>query len=101
MHYTTTHAIADIVSVLRKTSHFTDGTSEQMERLRKFVDGQQPLKEGQAARPLTDDERDQLRISIKGFTREKLAQLGVPWPPPHGWRKKLLRPTAQPSPAQS
>lgn len=26
-----------------------------------------------------------------GFTREALAELGVPWPPPKGWKKKLIR----------
>lgn len=26
------------------------------------------------------------------FTRERLASWGVPWPPPAGWRRALLRP---------
>jgi hypothetical protein len=26
-----------------------------------------------------------------GWTREQLAQWGVPWPPPKGWKKRLLR----------
>lgn len=26
-----------------------------------------------------------------GWTKPKLASWGVPWPPPRGWRKRLLR----------
>ena len=26
-----------------------------------------------------------------GFTKATLAKWGVPWPPPKGWRKRLLR----------
>jgi len=26
----------------------------------------------------------------RGATREQLAEWGVPWPPPKGWKKKLL-----------
>jgi hypothetical protein len=26
-----------------------------------------------------------------GFTRAKLASLGVPWPPPHGWKRALIK----------
>jgi hypothetical protein len=26
-----------------------------------------------------------------GWTREQLAQWGVPWPPPKGWKQRLLR----------
>lgn len=26
-----------------------------------------------------------------GWSKESLATLGVPWPPPQGWRKKLHR----------
>lgn len=30
------------------------------------------------------------RMSARGgFTRKTLAELGVPWPPPKGWREKL------------
>lgn len=25
-----------------------------------------------------------------GYTRESLRKLGVPWPPPKGWKRKLL-----------
>jgi hypothetical protein len=25
-----------------------------------------------------------------GYTRAKLAEWGIPWPPPKGWRKKLI-----------
>lgn len=33
---------------------------------------------------------ESLKRSIKGWTREKLASYGIPWPPPRGWRKQLL-----------
>lgn len=26
-----------------------------------------------------------------GWTREHLAAWGVPWPPPHGWKRRLER----------
>lgn len=26
-----------------------------------------------------------------GFSRKQLAEWGVPWPPPKGWRKELIR----------
>jgi hypothetical protein len=32
-----------------------------------------------------------------GWTRETLAGWGIPWPPPRGWRRKLLRETDQAS----
>jgi hypothetical protein len=31
------------------------------------------------------------RSAAGGFTREQLAQWGVPWPPPAGWLRALLR----------
>lgn len=33
---------------------------------------------------------NQLQTPNGGWTKADLASLGVPWPPPHGWKKKLL-----------
>jgi hypothetical protein len=33
---------------------------------------------------------ESVRSPRGGFTRAGLANLGVPWPPPKGWRKRLL-----------
>lgn len=41
-------------------------------------------------RKLTVQEAHQLKTSVRGFNKTKLAELGIPWPPPHGWRRKLL-----------
>lgn len=30
-----------------------------------------------------------------GWTREILAGWGVPWPPPKGWKKRLIKESAQ------
>jgi ribonuclease HI len=35
-------------------------------------------------------EIESLKTSNGGWTRERLARWGVPWPPPKGWKKKLL-----------
>ena len=32
-----------------------------------------------------------LRTPAGGFTRKGLESIGVPWPPPKGWRKSLIR----------
>lgn len=32
-----------------------------------------------------------LRTGNGGWTKAALAELGVPWPPPKGWRKRLLK----------
>ncbi len=34
---------------------------------------------------------DDSRTEKGGFTKASLEKLGVPWPPPKGWRKKLIR----------
>ena len=41
-------------------------------------------------RPLTAEIIDAAKTPNGGWSREMLAQWGVPWPPPKGWRKKLL-----------
>jgi hypothetical protein len=40
----------------------------------------------------TPEELEKLRNTTKGCNRALLAEWGIPWPPPSGWRKKLLRP---------
>jgi hypothetical protein len=46
---------------------------------------------GMQMRELTPNERAILqRGSVKGFTAKRLKELGVPWPPPHGWKRWLL-----------
>jgi hypothetical protein len=34
----------------------------------------------------------------QSFTRAQLAEWGVPWPPPHGWRAKITKPESVPEP---
>lgn len=37
----------------------------------------------------TEDEIEAGKSKRGGFTRKQLAKWGIPWPPPHGWRKYL------------
>ena len=39
----------------------------------------------------TEEEIEAARTPRGGWTREQLAEWGVPWPPPAGWRHALLR----------
>lgn len=39
---------------------------------------------------LTESDIDSRRSPQGGWTRATLAEWGVPWPPPKGWRKALL-----------
>ena len=39
----------------------------------------------------TAEEIAQARTKRGGWTRAQLAQWGVPWPPPKGWKKRLER----------
>jgi hypothetical protein len=40
---------------------------------------------------LTPEDIELLQTSMgHGFTKAQLAEWGVPWPPPNGWRKKIL-----------
>ncbi|MFI6955529.1 hypothetical protein ACIBJI_18865 [Nocardia sp. NPDC050408] len=41
--------------------------------------------------PATPDEINAARTPRGGWTRDQLAEWGVPWPPPRGWQEKLLR----------
>lgn len=36
------------------------------------------------------DEIEAARTPAGGWARETLAEWGVPWPPPKGWKKRLL-----------
>ncbi len=40
---------------------------------------------------ITPELIESLKTSQKGWTREVLKSVGVPWPPPSGWRKALLK----------
>ena len=42
----------------------------------------------------TSDIIDALRTPVGGFTKKALASIGVPWPPPKGWRQDLIRENA-------
>jgi hypothetical protein len=37
------------------------------------------------------DQVEKARTPKGGWTKKQLAQWGVPWPPPHGWKKDLER----------
>lgn len=39
---------------------------------------------------ITKQELEAARGPKGGWTREALAKWGVPWPPPHGWKGRLL-----------
>ena len=41
--------------------------------------------------PLTREQILACRTERGGFTRATLAAWGVPWPPPKGWQKALMR----------
>lgn len=47
---------------------------------------------------LTDAEIEAGKSRKGGFKRAQLAKWGVPWPPPHGWRRALLAGDPIPSP---
>lgn len=44
---------------------------------------------------VTRDELEQAKTAAGGYTKEQLAEWGVPWPPPKGWKQKLLSGTDQ------
>lgn len=45
---------------------------------------------------MTQQEIDSARSAKGGWTRETLAAWGVPWPPPRGWRRRLISEGAAP-----
>ena len=42
-------------------------------------------------RRMTEDEIEALKSPKGGFTRKALESVGVPWPPPTGWKQALLK----------
>jgi hypothetical protein len=52
--------------------------------------------EGEAmAEGVTAAEIEAAKTVRGGWTRAQLAVWGVPWPPPKGWKKKLIEKTRQ------
>lgn len=47
---------------------------------------------------ITKEYLESLKTEKGGYTKETLAKLGVSWPPPKGWKKKLLEKNAQQTP---
>ena len=45
---------------------------------------------GQGGDGMTEDEIMARRTKNGGWTRETLAEWGVPWPPPKGWKRTLI-----------
>jgi hypothetical protein len=39
---------------------------------------------------LTEEEIELMKTKKGGWTKAKLAQWGIPWPTPKGWKEKLL-----------
>lgn len=48
------------------------------------------MDKGPAPLKLTAEQIDAAKSPKGGWTRATLAQWGVPWPPPSGWRKALI-----------
>jgi hypothetical protein len=74
------------------------GSLEQSERNRLLSDeksaqrSQKAIAEYMAGRcRLTKADIEAGKSAKGGFTRAILAEWGVPWPPPKGWRKRLLQ----------
>jgi hypothetical protein len=42
------------------------------------------------SKTITKDEIEAEETLMGGYTRETLAKWGVPWPPPKGWKKRLI-----------
>jgi len=40
---------------------------------------------------------DSIKSQRGGWTKQSLSALGIPWPPPKGWRKNLIRESLKPS----
>jgi hypothetical protein len=43
----------------------------------------------------SEEEILEKRTPRGGWTRKQLAEWGVPWPPPKGWKAELLKETAE------
>jgi hypothetical protein len=46
----------------------------------------------------TAEEIEAARTEGGGWTRAQLAVWGVPWPPPHGWKQRLVAPRSAAGP---
>jgi len=57
---------------------------------RHFVQIMGPAADDGAYPKLTEEEIEAARTPAGGFTKDQLAQWGVPWPPPKGWRDALM-----------
>ena len=44
---------------------------------------------------VTRNELEQAKTAAGGYTKEQLAEWGIPWPPPKGWKRKILSETDQ------
>lgn len=51
--------------------------------------GRSPLRRGPVTGLPTDAEIEAARSPAGGWRRQQLAEWGVSWPPPRGWRKEL------------
>lgn len=51
----------------------------------------EPVKIIQAPKPVVIPTIEDLRKTTTGWTRKVLAEYGIGWPPPKGWRKNLLK----------
>lgn len=49
----------------------------------------------------TSDEIEAARTQAGGWTKAQLAEWGVPWPPPKGWRKRLLSEARKENPTKA
>lgn len=47
---------------------------------------------------MTVEEIDRARTSNGGWTKAQLSEWGVPWPPPKGWKERLISAPPNPPP---
>ncbi|TYR33705.1 hypothetical protein FY036_06515 [Mesorhizobium microcysteis] len=41
--------------------------------------------------PITPEEIEAVKTERGGWTKAQLAEWGVPWPPPKGWKEKIVK----------
>jgi hypothetical protein len=85
-------AVADAIPAKKlKEIGFTTGRlgdcSRFMDAVEAHFSGARAVRFGR----ITDAEIEAAKSPKGGWKRETLAEWGVPWPPPKGWRKKLVR----------
>lgn len=49
-----------------------------------------PSRAGGGMKPVTAGEIEAKKTVNGGWTKDTLVAWGVPWPPPKGWKKRLL-----------